>query len=128
MGMSGKGGRKSETSKQAPTQKTKAGVNRRQNNKMLRQSSIVPRPQHHAIAVPIAMQNSHKDNVHSSAAGNQPKQKKSKLSLSPAQRHLPALHLFWVSFFVGVQLTSLLLISPGLLSNTGGVKILQYLY
>ena len=57
------------------------------------------------------MQNSHKDNVRSSAVGKQLKQKKSK---SPAQLHLPALDLFWASFFVSVQLTSLLLSSPGL--------------
>ena len=37
MGMSGKGGQKSETSKQAPTRKTKAAVDRPQNNRMLRQ-------------------------------------------------------------------------------------------
>ena len=109
----GKGGKKSETSKQAPTQKTKAAVDRRQNNKMLRQcpSGIAHRPQHHAIAVPTAMQNSHKDNVRSSAVGKQLEQKKSN---SLARHHLPALDLFWASFFVRVQLTSLLLISPGL--------------
>ena len=69
--MSGKGGQKSETSKQAPTRKTKAAVDRRQNNKMLRQcpSGITQRPPHHAIAVPTAMQSSHKDNVRRSAAG-----------------------------------------------------------
>ena len=55
---------------------------------------------------------SHKDNIHSSTVGKQLKQKKSN---SPAQHHLPALDLFWASsFFVRVQLTSLLLISPGL--------------
>ena len=37
MGMSGKGGQKCGTSKQAPTQKTKAAVDRRQNNNILRQ-------------------------------------------------------------------------------------------
>ena len=63
----GKGGHKSKTSKQVPTQKTKAAVDRPQNNRMLR---------HHAIAVPAAMQNSHKDNVRSSAVGKQLKQKK----------------------------------------------------
>ena len=36
-GREGKGGQKSETSKQAPTRKTKAAVDRRQNNRMLRQ-------------------------------------------------------------------------------------------
>ena len=59
------------------------------------------------------MQNSHKDNVRSSAVGKQLKQKTS-YSLSLAQHHLPALDLFWASFFVSVQLTSLLLISPAL--------------
>ena len=57
---------------------------------------------------------SHKDNVRSFAAGKQLKQKKPN-SLSVAQHHLPALDLFWASFFVRVQLTSLFLISPGLL-------------
>ena len=90
----GKGVQKSETSKQAPPRKTKAAVDRRQNNRMLRQcpSGIAQRPPHHAIAVPTAMQNSHKDNVRSSAAGKQLKQRKSN---SPAQHHLPALDLFW---------------------------------
>ena len=109
----GKGEQKSETSKRAPSRKTKAAVDRRQNNSMLRQcpSGIAQRPPHHAIAVPTAMQNSHKDNVHSSAAGKQLKQKNSN---SQAQQHLPALDLFWVNFFLRVQLTSLLLSSPGL--------------
>ena len=55
----GKGGQKSETSKQAPARKTEAAVDRSLNNKMLKQcpSGIVQRPQHHAIAVPSAMQN-----------------------------------------------------------------------
>ena len=57
---------------------------------------------------------SHKDSVRSSAVGKQLMQKKSN-SLSVAQHHLPALDLFWASFFMRVQLTSLLLISPGLL-------------
>ena len=76
-GRVGKGGQKSETSRQAPTRKTKAAVDRRQNNRMLRQclSGIAQRPQHHAIAAPTAMQNSHKDNVRSSAVGKQLKQK-----------------------------------------------------
>ena len=52
-----------------------------------------------------------KTSVRSSAVGKQPKQKKSN---SPAENHLPALDLFWASFFVRVQVTSLLLISPGL--------------
>ena len=55
----GKGGQKSETLEQAPTQKTKAATDCCQNNKMLRQcpSGIVQRPQHHTVAVPTAMQN-----------------------------------------------------------------------
>ena len=112
-GTGGKGGQKSETSKHAPTQKTEAAVDRHQNNKMLRQcpSGIAQRPPHHAIAVPAAMQNSH--NVRSSAVRKQLKQKKSN-SLSIAQLHLPVLDLFWVNFLLGVQLTSFLLISPGL--------------
>ena len=58
-GREGKGGQKSETSKQAPTRKTKAAVDSCQNNIMLQQcpSSILQRPPHHAIAVPTAMQN-----------------------------------------------------------------------
>ena len=54
-----KGGKKSETLKQAPTRKTKPAVDRRQNHKMLREcpSGITQRPPHHAIAVPTAMQN-----------------------------------------------------------------------
>ena len=54
---------------------------------------------------------SYKDNVRSSAVGEQLKQKKSNFQ---AQHHLPVLDLFWDNFFVRVQLTSLLLISPGL--------------
>jgi len=62
---------------------------------------------------------SHKDNVRSSAVGKQLKRKKSNsLSLSLAQHHLPALDLFWATFFVRVQLTSFLLISPGLLQES----------
>ena len=55
----GKAGQKSETSKQAPTRKTKSAVDRRKNNQMLRQcpSGIAQRPPHHAIAVPTGMQN-----------------------------------------------------------------------
>ena len=89
----GKGEKKSETSKQTPTRKTKAAVDRRQNNKMLRQcpSGIAQRPPHHAVAVPTVMQNSHKDNVRSSAVGKQLEQKKSN---SLAQHHLPVLDIF----------------------------------
>ena len=93
--MNGKGGQKNETSKQAPTRKTKAAVDRRQNNRMLRQcpSGIAQQPQHHAVAVPPAMQNSHNDYVSSSTVGKQLKQKSN--SLSTAQHPLPALDLSW---------------------------------
>ena len=49
----------SETSKQAPTRKTKAAVDRRQNNRTLRQCppGIAQRPPHHAVVVLTAMQN-----------------------------------------------------------------------
>ena len=55
----GKGGQKSETSKQAPARKTKAAVDRPQNNRMLGQcpSGIAQRLPHYAIAVPPAVQN-----------------------------------------------------------------------
>ena len=55
---------------------------------------------------------SHNDYVRNSAVGKQLKQKFNSRSI--AQHHLPALDLFWASFFLRVQLTSLLLISPGL--------------
>ena len=67
-------------------------------------SGIAQRPQHHAIAVPTVMRNSHKDNVRSSAVEKQLKQKKSS-SPSTAQHHLTALDLFSASFFLRVQLT-----------------------
>ena len=68
----GKVGKKSEDSKQAPTGKTEAAVDRRQNNKMLRQCphGIAQQLVHHAIVVPTATRNRHKDNVRSSATGN----------------------------------------------------------
>ena len=52
-------GDRRETSRRAPTRKTKAAVDRRQNNRMLRQcpSGIAQRPPHHLIAVPTAMKN-----------------------------------------------------------------------
>ena len=92
-------------------------MDRRQNNRMFKAVSVrhcaattAPRnccPNCHA-------EQSHKDNVRSSLAGKQLKQKKSN-SLSIAQHHLPALDLFWASsFLLRVQLTSLFLISPGL--------------
>ena len=52
---------------------------------------------------------SHRDNVRSSAVGKQLRQK--------SNSHFPALDLFWVCVFVRVQLTSLLFISPGLFSS-----------
>ena len=73
-GDEGKRGQKSETSKQAPARKTEAAVDRRQNNRMLRQCS----PRHCAAAsVPrsycpnCCAEQSHKDNVRSSAVGKQ---------------------------------------------------------
>ena len=115
MGKGGGGGQKSETSKQAPTRKTKAAVDRRQNNRMFKLRQSV----RHRVATTAPRnccpdcyaEQSHKDSVRSSAVGKQPKQNKSN---SPAENHLPALDLFWASFFVRVQVTSLLLISPGL--------------
>ena len=92
----GKVGQKSETSKQAPTRKTKAAVDRRQNNKMLRQcpSGIAQRPPHHAIAVQTVMQNrvTKTMSLAAAAVGKQLKQKKSN---SQAQLHPPTLDLFW---------------------------------
>ena len=89
-----KGGKKSEDSRQAPTRKTKDAVDRRRNNRMLRQCplGISQQLQYHAIAVPTAMQDRHIDKVRSSAVGKQLKQKKSNLQ---GQLHLPTLDLFW---------------------------------
>ena len=118
-GRMGKGRQKSETSKQAPTRKTEAAVDRRQNNRMLRQcpSGIAQRPQHHAIAVQTAMQNRVTKTMSvPPPLGNSCSKRSPALPL--AQHHLPALDLFWASFFVRVQLTSLLLISPELCPNT----------
>ena len=56
----GTGAKKGETSKQAPTRKTKIAVDRRQNKDMMgRQgpSGIAQRQPHHAIAAANAMQN-----------------------------------------------------------------------
>ena len=72
----GKGGQKSETSKQAPTRKTKAAVDRRQNNKMC-PPGVTQQLLYQTIAVPTDILNSHKDNVRSSAVGKQLKRKKS---------------------------------------------------
>ena len=96
-----------KTSRQAPTWKTKNAVDRHQNNKMLKAVSV-----RHCAATTAPRnccpnyysEQSHKDNVRSSADAKQLKQKKSN---SQARLHLPALDL-------RVQLTFLLLISPGL--------------
>ena len=55
----GKGRKKSEDSRQAPTQKTRDAVDRRQNNKTLRQCplGIAQQLLYYAIAVPTAMRN-----------------------------------------------------------------------
>ena len=116
----GKRVQKSEISKQVPTRKTKAAMDRCQSNRMLRQClfGIAQRPPHHTIAVPTSMQNRViKTMSIALPLGNN--QNKRSPTLSLAQHHLPALDLFWASFFVRVQLTSLLLISPGLLRLQG---------
>ena len=55
----GEKGKKSEDSRQAPTRKTKDAVDRRQNNRMLRQCplGIAQQLVHYAIAVPTAVRN-----------------------------------------------------------------------
>ena len=110
----GKGGQKSETLQQAPTRKTKAAVDHHQNNRILRQCppGIAQQPLHQAIAVPTATQNRVTKTM--SVVPPLGKQLKQKKSNSQAQHHLPALDFFCANFFVRVQLTSLLLISPGL--------------
>ena len=70
----GKGGKKSEDSRQAPTRKTKAAVGRRQNNKVL----IKAVSARHCAATTVLRSccpncyagQSHKGNVRSSAVGN----------------------------------------------------------
>ena len=97
--MSEKRGQKNETSKQAPS---------------IWQcpSGIALRPQHHAIAVPTTMQNRVTKTMSVvPPLGNNWSRRSPTLSLI-AQHHLPALDLFWASYFLRVQLTSLLLISP----------------
>ena len=68
-----KGDRRVRPGNRRQPPKTKAAVDRRQNNRTLRQcpSGIAQRPQHHAIAVPTASvaEQSHKNNVRSSAVG-----------------------------------------------------------
>ena len=103
-GDEGKRGQKSETSKQAPARKTEAAVDRRQNNRMLRQC---PSPHCAATTAPrncCPAEQSHNDYARSSAVGKQLKQKKSN---SPST-------------------TSLLLISSGLASTRESRTILLY--
>ena len=59
MGTSAKGEKKSETLRQTPSCKTKAAMDRHQNNKMLQQClpSIAQQLPYHAIAVSTAMLN-----------------------------------------------------------------------
>ena len=58
-GGGGRRKRKSEDSRQAPTRKTKDAMDRRQNDRMLRQCppGIAQQLPYHAIAVPTAMRN-----------------------------------------------------------------------
>ena len=83
-----KGGQKSETSKQAPTRKTKVAVDRRQNENVkavsIRSCAVTTAPRN--CCPKCYAEQSHKDNVRSSAVGKQLKQKKSN---SQAQLHLP---------------------------------------
>ena len=93
----------------------RAAVDRHQNNRTLRQcpSGIAQWLQHHAIAVPTAMQS--RVTMTMSVApllGNNRSRRSPTLSI--AQHHLPVLDLFLANFLLRVQLTSLLLISPGL--------------
>ena len=70
-------------------------------------SGIAQRPPHHAIAVPTAMQNRVTETMSvAPPLGNDWNKRSPTLSL--AQHH--QFDLFWASFFVRVQLTSLLLI------------------
>ena len=82
----GKRGKKSETSKPAPTRKTKAAVDRRQNNNVKAVSGIAQRPPHYATAVPTAMRNRVTETVRSSAVGKQLKQKKSSFPFLHTER------------------------------------------
>ena len=109
----GKGGQKRETSKQAQPRSPKLPWTAARTTACY--GSVCP-----ALQVTTAPCNccpncyaeqSHKDNVRSSAVGKPLKQKKSN---SLVQHHLPALDFFWANFFMRVQLTFLLLILPGL--------------
>ena len=130
--MSGKRGQKSETSRQAPTQKTEAAVDRRQNNRMLKQcpSGIAQRLPHHAIAVPTAMQNRVTKTISvAPPLGDNWSKRSPALKPSSTSLLLISSGLTWGSsttslllisprpakvsnFLLRVQLTSLLLISP----------------
>ena len=117
----GKRGQKSKASKQAPTRKTgqvcRGPPPEQQNVKAVsvRHCAATTAPRN--CCPNCYAEQSHRDYVRSSAVGKQLKQKKSN-SLSLAQHHLPALDLsVCSSFFVRVQLTSLLLVSPGLCSR-----------
>ena len=82
---------------QAPTWKTKDAVDCHQNNKNVKAVST-----HHCTAGNVlcncylncCAEQSHKDNVHSSAVEKQLMQKKSNFL---AQLHLPTLDLFWAN-------------------------------
>ena len=110
MGTSGKREKKSETLKQARTQKTEIAVDHHQNNRMLRQCplGIAQQLVYYAVAFPTAIQNSHKDNVSSFAIGKQLKQKKS--NFKPSSTY--SLLLISSGLTCGFSTTSLLLISP----------------
>ena len=73
-----KGGKRVKT-RQAPTRKTKAAVDHRQNNKILRQRTPVIAQQllYHAVAVQLLCRTESQRQVRSSAVGKQLKQKKS---------------------------------------------------
>ena len=96
-GTSGKGGQKSETSRQAPTRKTEAAVDRRQKKQNVKAVSA-----RHCAATTAPrncsrtcyIEQSLKDNIRRSVVGKQLKKKKSN---SQAQLHFPALDLFWAN-------------------------------
>ena len=118
---------------QAPTRKTKDGVDRRQNNRMLRQCplGIAPPLPCHAIAVPTAVRNrvtktmSVAQPLRNNWSKRSPTLEPSSISLLLISSGLTCgsstTSLLLISpgpakvsnFFVRVQLTYLLLISPG---------------
>ena len=107
----GEGGKKSETSKQAPTQKTKAAVDHHQNNKMLWQCllGIAQQLPYHAVAVPTAMRNRVTKTM-SVAPPLRNNWSKTSPTLKPSSASLPLISSGLTS---GSSTTSLLLISPG---------------